>query len=77
MENNKNYKRRNLYVYSNYGNAVIIIANSIYEAYGLLVAKKDENGNRMYYPEFNDVKQMSDIYAMSNEDCKIIEPKNV
>lgn len=77
MENNKNYKRRNLYVYNNYGNAVIIIANSTYEAYGLLVAKKDENGNRMYYPELDDVKQISEVYVMSNEDCKIVEPKNV
>lgn len=77
MENNKNYKRRNLYVYNNYGNAVIIIANSIYEAYGLLVAEKDKNGNRMYYPELDDVKQMSEVYVMSDENCKIIEPKNV
>lgn len=77
MENNKNYKRRNLYVYNNYGNSVIVLANSIYEAYGLLVTKKDEDNRRMYYPEFDDVKQISDIYVMTNDDCKIIEPKNV
>ena len=77
MENNKNYVRRNLYVYKGYGDTVIISANSVYEAYGLLISKKDENNNRMYYPEFDDVKQIHDIYVMTNEDCKIIEPKNV
>ena len=77
MESDKNYKRRNLYVYSNYGNTVIVLANSVYEAYGLLVAKKDEDNRRMYYPEFDEVKQIHDIYVMTNEDCKIIEPKNV
>lgn len=77
MENDKNYRRRNLYVYGNYGNTVIVLANNIYEAYGLLVAKKDENDKRMYYPEFNEVKQIPDTYVMTNEDCKIIESKNV
>lgn len=77
MENNKNYVRRNLYVYNSYGNTVIISANSVYEAYGLLISKKDENNNRMYYPEFDEVKQIPDAYIMTTEDCRIIEPKNV
>ena len=77
MENDKNYVKRNLYFYNGYGNTVIISANSVYEAYGLLISKKDENNNRMYYPEFDEIKQIPDAYIMTTEDCKIIEPKNV
>lgn len=75
MANNVTNKK--LYIYNNYGNSILVVANSSFEAFGLIRSKKDENNVNKYYCELEDIKEVTDINVTISEDFKIIECNNI
>ena len=75
MANNVTNKK--LYIYNNYGNSILVVANSSFEAFGLIRSIKDENNVNKYYCELEDIKEVTDINVTISEDFKIIECNNI
>lgn len=68
---------KKLYICNNYGNPILVVANSSFEAFGLIRSIKDEDNTNKYYCELEDIKEVTGINVTISEDFKIVECNNI